>query len=119
MKTIASIILLVLIASPTLINTAVLVDYALRYQVYVEKLCENKEEPPLKCNGKCQLAKSQQNPEVPSQVELVNLEVLATLPQQDISLKTFSIYFEKSALLTKPLSISQIALEIQLPPPKL
>lgn len=34
-----------------------LVEYAVNYEYIVENLCENKEEPVLKCNGKCYLSK--------------------------------------------------------------
>lgn len=34
-----------------------LVEYVVNYEYIVENLCENKEEPVLKCNGKCYLSK--------------------------------------------------------------
>jgi len=34
-----------------------IVEYTLNYDYIVENLCENKEKPILKCNGKCYLAK--------------------------------------------------------------
>ena len=34
-----------------------LVEYVVNYDYIVENLCENKEEPILKCNGKCYLSK--------------------------------------------------------------
>ncbi len=33
-------------------------DYALNYDYISNELCENKEKPELKCNGKCHLMKS-------------------------------------------------------------
>ena len=32
-------------------------DYFIRYDIYANELCENKEDTVLACNGKCQLAK--------------------------------------------------------------
>lgn len=56
----------------------ILVDYQVRYNYYVNVLCENQEEPELKCNGKCALMKdlknvdqsrSQEEPTIPSFVQ--------------------------------------------------
>jgi len=32
-------------------------EYALRYDYIIEKLCENRDKPQLKCDGKCHLTK--------------------------------------------------------------
>jgi hypothetical protein len=44
-------------------------NYLVQYKYYVEVLCENKNKPELKCNGKCHLAKElktvEEDPEKP------------------------------------------------------
>lgn len=36
-------------------------EYVINYDYIVKELCENKEKPELKCNGKCHLAKQLAN----------------------------------------------------------
>ena len=55
-KAVTYIVLLAFLES-TFVNVFVLVDYWLRLDYYSTELCENKDDPGLKCNGKCQLAK--------------------------------------------------------------
>jgi hypothetical protein len=47
----------------------ILSNYLAQYKYYVEVLCENKNKPELKCNGKCHLAKElktvEEDPEKP------------------------------------------------------
>lgn len=61
-------------------------DYAIRYQEYVEELCENKEKPALACKGTCQIAKllkkeaPQEAPSLPSFTfteDWINLQAIA------------------------------------------
>jgi hypothetical protein len=49
----------------------ILSNYLVQYKYYVEVLCENKNKPELKCNGKCHLAKELKTvDEVPLKPEL-------------------------------------------------
>ncbi len=50
-------ILSILILSNILRVTAIYSWYALDMDSFVEQLCENKDKPQLKCNGKCYLSK--------------------------------------------------------------
>ena len=50
--------LVVLIAFFILAKPAIpFLEYVINYDYIVKELCENKEKPALKCNGKCHLAK--------------------------------------------------------------
>jgi 5-methylthioribose kinase len=50
--------LVVLIAFFMLAKPAIpFLEYVINYDYIVKELCENKEKPALKCNGKCHLAK--------------------------------------------------------------
>ena len=53
MKKIVFIILIALILKPIL----PVVDYVINYEYISKVLCENKDKPKLKCNGKCHLMK--------------------------------------------------------------
>jgi len=78
MKKVFSTILIVILSAPTLVNIGVLLDYVVRYQTYVEELCENRNRPELHCNGKCQLAElqvSNEDPVEPIKPNLNNLEI--------------------------------------------
>lgn len=48
-------ILLIIIFLPYLFQGLAFVDYYVRLEYYSTVLCENKEKPELKCNGKCQI----------------------------------------------------------------
>jgi hypothetical protein len=75
MNKIASIVFVVAIALPLLWKTGVVLDYLADYANYLEQ-CENKNQPELQCNGKCQLTKelnridriNPEQPELPSAV---------------------------------------------------
>jgi hypothetical protein len=56
-----SIALLFCFLTPILLKVGILSNYLVQYKYYVEVLCENKNKPELKCNGKCQLAKELKN----------------------------------------------------------
>lgn len=43
---------------PTAIKVGYMIDYTVQYDVYATELCENRDQPDLKCNGKCQLMKN-------------------------------------------------------------
>lgn len=53
MKKIIFIVALFVLVKPAL----PVLDYIVNYEYIVTELCENKEKPELKCNGKCHLAK--------------------------------------------------------------
>jgi hypothetical protein len=46
-----------------------LVDYQIRYDYYVNVLCENQDDKELKCNGKCALMQDLKNVEQPNSQE--------------------------------------------------
>jgi hypothetical protein len=52
-----SIALLFCFLTPLFLKVGILSNYLVQYKYYVDVLCENKNKPELKCNGKCQLAK--------------------------------------------------------------
>lgn len=76
LKKIATYLFVLFIAGPSLINAAALIDYGVRYQKYVEELCENKDVPELACNGKCHLSKLQQKQDpVQPEVQLNHFDI--------------------------------------------
>ncbi len=74
---------------PTVCNLSSLLDYAVRYDHYKSVLCENKERPELKCNGKCQLAleqKEQDQQQIPTLETVLELDPMrASVQPLDIS----------------------------------
>jgi hypothetical protein len=64
-----SIALLFCFLTPLFLKVGILSNYLVQYKYYVEVLCENKNKPELKCNGKCHLAKElktvEEDPEKP------------------------------------------------------
>ena len=66
-----SIALLFCFLTPLFLKVGILINYLVQYKYYVEVLCENKNKPELKCNGKCHLAKELKTvDEVPLKPEL-------------------------------------------------
>lgn len=57
MKSFPALILLLGFTWTQFYNSAVLGIYELNKTDFIEQFCENKEEPELKCNGKCHLSK--------------------------------------------------------------
>lgn len=57
MKVVAYILFMFFIV-PTAIKVGYMVDYTVQYDVYATELCENRDQPDLKCNGRCQLMKN-------------------------------------------------------------
>ena len=88
-KRILSIVLFMTLSFPTVRNLSSLLDYAVRYDHYKTVLCENKERPELKCNGKCQLAleqKEQDQPQIPTLETVLELDPMrASFQPLDIS----------------------------------
>ncbi len=88
-KRILSIVLFMTLSFPTVRNLSSLLDYAVRYDHYKTVLCENKERPELKCNGKCQLAleqKEQDQPQIPTLETVLELDPMrASVQPLDIS----------------------------------
>ena len=80
------------------------VDYVVNYNYIIEKLCENRENPEMKCNGKCYLAKQfakqaseeDKNPfegktskiEIPQFIISENIEEYTFASEQEMSSKT-------------------------------
>ena len=58
MKTILSIFLIFCLTLPFAFKVYFIGDYCVNYIEYATKLCENKENTELQCNGKCQLNKN-------------------------------------------------------------
>ena len=57
--------------TPLFLKVGISINYLVQYKYYVEVLCENKNKPELKCNGKCHLAKELKTfDEVPLKPEL-------------------------------------------------
>lgn len=73
-------ILIICFALPLTIKLGVMVDYQIRYDYYVNVLCENQNNEALQCNGKCALMKDLKiteqtnSPEEPSTPTLINFE---------------------------------------------
>ena len=57
MKKIISILIVLVVVLPQLINTWVLIDFTINHEYIAKVLCINKDKPEMKCNGKCHLAK--------------------------------------------------------------
>lgn len=64
MKGVTTFILLLAFSASLLGNLVVLADYALRTDYYTNVLCENKDQPERKCNGKCQWTKTTETKEL-------------------------------------------------------
>jgi hypothetical protein len=58
MKSLFSIVLILVIGIKTFASFGILLDYLIHSNEITEKYCENKAKPILKCNGKCHLAKT-------------------------------------------------------------
>lgn len=65
-----SLILVLAFTLPGLIRTAIIGDYALRYQSYL-LACENADKPELHCNGKCHLKAKLQTAAAPAEAPLL------------------------------------------------
>lgn len=61
MKSVTTYFLLLAFSTSLLVNLVVLADFVVRTDYYANVLCENKDKPERKCNGKCQLAKTTEN----------------------------------------------------------
>ncbi|MBW2938670.1 hypothetical protein KXJ69_11165 [Aureisphaera sp. CAU 1614] len=80
------------------------VEYVINYNYIIEKLCENRDKPEMKCNGKCYLAKQfakqaseeDRNPfkgktskiEIPQFIISENIEEFTFASEQEMSSKT-------------------------------
>jgi hypothetical protein len=90
------IVLLVCFLSPIFFKVAILTDYVIQYRYYVEVLCDNKNKPELKCNGKCHLAKQLKKldedpvkPEFPQKIQGETEDIY--LKEQTSSLRLFIV----------------------------
>ena len=57
MRFIAVIIFIFLLLAQVFSKWIIVADYSINKKIIAEKLCENRDKPTLKCDGKCQLAK--------------------------------------------------------------
>lgn len=57
MRSAVAIFLILVLTFPFGLRLSVFANYAVHYQRYAQELCENRDQPELKCNGKCQLMK--------------------------------------------------------------
>lgn len=90
MRRLFSIMLLLILVAPTVMNSIALTDYAVKYDYYANVLCENKDQPESHCNGACQLAlalevPAQQEPDSPTILLLKEFEV-PTCEADDLTL---------------------------------
>lgn len=101
-----------------------MLDYSIRYNYYVNVLCENKDNPESNCNGKCHLSKvlkddsSQQEPNEPS---LVEYKTMSTEPEVNLLLNEDNRKDESNStsffyLITLPVDVY---LPIPTPPPQI
>jgi hypothetical protein len=85
-KKITTLVILVVFAIHTLSRVVVVFDFYANQQEIAAKLCENKNKPALKCNGKCQLSKKLQSLE---KSEQQSPERKVENKPQDLSSRTF------------------------------
>lgn len=57
MKLVSNIVLIVLVLHSQLYNSLVTINYEINIDYYAQELCENKDKPQLRCDGKCYFAK--------------------------------------------------------------
>jgi hypothetical protein len=67
MKKIFSIITVMVILMPQLINLVIIVDFNINQDYIAEVLCINNDKPKMKCNGKCHLTKELKKAEEPTE----------------------------------------------------
>ena len=97
MKKLLAVAMVLLMGLPALINAVAVSDYLIRYEVYDQELCENKDAPELQCHGTCQLmqklAAPQEGPEAPALPALTeSLDFPALLHEHQIALFTPSFF---------------------------
>lgn len=94
MQKLIALILLMTLLVPVGLKVAMVADYVVRYDYYANELCENKDQPALKCHGTCQLNDnlkqvSEQKSEKPSLPSSAKLE----LPAFILNAVNASVYF--------------------------
>lgn len=118
-RKIATYLLVLLIAGPSIVNAAALVDYGVRFQKYVEA-CENRETPALECNGKCHLAKLQQQQDpVQPEVQLSIFDVEMIENSWEVWQSDTQYMAKKTVVFYKEQFLSSFLLDIDIPPPRL
>jgi hypothetical protein len=89
MKRFMAFILFLVIMVPALIKLGIVTNYLVKYNYYVTVLCENKDKPELKCNGKCHLAlelKEAESPvESPVMPAVLSLEPVFFFTESEVS----------------------------------
>ena len=120
MKRVIAILLLLTVVAPALLKFSSVVNYMVEYDYYVNVLCENKDQPELKCNGTCHLAKEIKQaeeantpPELPVEVKY-EITLFHEVPQE------IEMGEEESHLGFRPVYIdySEPSLSMLSPPPK-
>lgn len=97
-------LLLGLLSWQLLLPIPVMLDYAVRYETYSEKLCENRFDPSSDCNGSCQISRilkgenqKQSEPTLPAfqmpkdWLALADSPSENLVPQRNISKKAIAI----------------------------
>jgi hypothetical protein len=123
MQRIFAIILVAVLIVPASMRVGIMVGYVLQYDAYVSILCDNKDKPELKCNGKCHLSKEltavnkaeSENPSVPGELQK---ELVFTFFSQTLDEKQPLDSTPEWASFSESIWIN-INTEISLPPPRL
>jgi len=67
MKKIFSILTTLVLLMPQLINMVIIIDFNINQDYIAKVLCINKDQPEMKCNGKCHLTKELKKAEEPKE----------------------------------------------------
>lgn len=95
MRIIAIILLIALFALQSFVKTSMVAYYQLNKEYIASTLCENKDKPTLKCQGKCYLNKKIKEQE---RQESRPLSVLKSLKDSADFFAEYSFYFSFSSL---------------------
>jgi hypothetical protein len=117
-----SVIVLILISYTEIKTFLVTIDYFINYNYIAKNLCENKDKPKLKCNGKCHLKKELKKVEESKQT---NKKIPVTETKREpfvITHTNLNLSFISTLKPNFPeytiLSIKEVYLNLQTPPPK-
>jgi len=92
-----SLVLITALSFQCFIKLGVIGYYNLNIEYIIKELCENKNKPELKCNGKCFLKKKMSEAdktEKESKVVIKQVEFQVIIPQSQLLLNAESIVFE-------------------------
>lgn len=100
------------------IKVSTYIDYAIRYDYYVNVLCENKDNSEMKCNGTCQLSEvnsdSNDNSQKPTIPNSSKIEISFFIPSNQISLDIISD-LSNSAISFAELNLNKSSLYQEVP----